>query len=83
MLELSHVDAVVTRGLSHVTLVIANSVVVFVVVDLTVFVDDIVVVAQVSMQFDFVKNLFPFPAHPPYMKLIQLNVSLSNAYIGI
>ena len=57
--------------------------VVFVVVDLAVFVDGDVVVAQVSMQLDFVKNLFPFPAHPPYMKLIQLKESLSNANMGI
>ena len=57
--------------------------VVFVVVDLAVFVDGDVVVAQVSMQLDFVKNLFPFPAQPPYMKLIQLKESLSNANMGI
>jgi len=57
-------------------------VIAFGVVDLTVF-EDVVDVAHVSMQLDFVKNLFPFPAHPPYMKLIQLKESLSKANIEI
>lgn len=38
---------------------------------------------QILSQFARVKNLFPFPPQPPYIKLTHLEVKESNPNIGI